>query len=190
MKMTIPNIITLLRLAALPVIIYLFRGNHPVIAAAAVIAAMLTDCLDGWLAEKLNQRSTLGTYLDPVVDKIFLIVLLYEIAACYILPMIIAHLFLARELLQTAVRSTAASRGSVIGANWMGKTKATLQTVLIVCGMILPTVRCQVSDRLFTAFFYTYMTSAWIVLIITWYFFFKFMEMHKDKIFAPDTKAT
>jgi len=163
---SIPNLLTILRIAALPVIITLFRTGRHVSAAAVFFVVMLTDCVDGWLARKLNQQTTLGLYLDPVVDKIVLIVLLYELARAGLIDTAIAYLFLARELLQNAVRAVAALGGEVVGANWMGKTKAAFQTGLITVGLALPGFSGpgERSQVLFAV-------SAWALLALTWCFF-------------------
>lgn len=171
---TIPNLITFTRLATLPIIIYFFRTGHYTTAASLFLIAMLTDCIDGWLARKLNQRSMLGLYLDPVVDKILILSMFYELAAQNILPMLIPHLFLTRELLQNAIRSCSAIKGAVIGANWMGKVKASLQTILITCGMIMP-VTGKISVHADPALLQTvYTLCAWLILGITWCFFCMF----------------
>ena len=138
--MNIPNVLTVLRLAALPVIIGLFRSGYYWIACGVFVVAMLTDCVDGWIARRLDQCSALGMYLDPVVDKIVVLALLYELAYGGVIDLAIPHLLLTRELLQNGVRAVAAGRGAVVGSNWMGKTKAVVQSILIGMGLLLPTM--------------------------------------------------
>ena len=164
--MNIPNLLTIARLAALPVVLWLARAEHHVLAAALFVAAMLSDCVDGWLARRLDRESLLGLYLDPVVDKIVVLVMLYELAAWDRIPQVIPHLFLARELLQNAIRGVAATRGTVVGANWMGKTKATLQTVVITWGLLLPVVATPLPWSVAGL-----VIAAWTVLAVSWTFF-------------------
>src|ERR1700676_3796740 len=69
---TVPNQITLLRLGFLPIFLILISYEHYRWALAVLGAAGLSDGIDGLLARKLNQRSSLGAYLDPIADKLLL----------------------------------------------------------------------------------------------------------------------
>lgn len=60
---TIPNLLTVLRLLSLPAIIALFRAGHSATAGIVFAVAMLTDCVDGWLARRLREETVLGLYL-------------------------------------------------------------------------------------------------------------------------------
>lgn len=70
--LTVPNEITFLRLGFLPFFIIFILYDHYTWALAVLIIAGLTDGLDGLLARQLNQRTTLGAYLDPIADKLLL----------------------------------------------------------------------------------------------------------------------
>ena len=182
--MNVPNLLTLLRLALLPVIIVLFRSGCYGSAALLFFLAMLSDGLDGWLARRLDQQTTLGLYLDPVADKILVIALLYELAHADVIGASLPHLFLAREFLQNAVRAVAAVRGSVVGANWMGKAKAAGQTVIITTGLALPGLsgtngRAGLVLELAT----------WALLIMTWGFFGVFAYRNRTAINGPIQNA-
>src|ERR1700681_5049905 len=69
---TVPNQITLLRLAFLPFFLILISYEQYRWALLVLVAAGLSDAVDGLLARKLNQRSSLGAYLDPIADKLLL----------------------------------------------------------------------------------------------------------------------
>jgi cardiolipin synthase len=69
---TVPNQITLLRLGFLPIFLILISYEHYHWALAVLVVAGLSDGIDGLLARKLNQRSSLGAYLDPIADKLLL----------------------------------------------------------------------------------------------------------------------
>lgn len=71
--LTIPNAISLLRLLAVPVFLYLSSLGEFKLAFFLIVAAALTDALDGWLARKLNQRSAFGAILDPAADKVMVV---------------------------------------------------------------------------------------------------------------------
>src|ERR1700720_4465055 len=69
---TVPNQITLLRLGFLPFFLILISYEHYKQALLLLVVAALSDGIDGLLARKLNQRSPLGAYLDPIADKLLL----------------------------------------------------------------------------------------------------------------------
>ncbi len=69
---TVPNQITLLRLGFLPIFLILISYEHYRWALAVLVVAGLSDGIDGLLARRLNQRSSLGAYLDPIADKLLL----------------------------------------------------------------------------------------------------------------------
>jgi cardiolipin synthase len=70
MIMTIPNMLSLLRIISLPFLFYLIRDDYPTAALCVLVGSWLTDLLDGFIARTFNQRSKLGSYLDPIADKI------------------------------------------------------------------------------------------------------------------------
>jgi CDP-diacylglycerol--glycerol-3-phosphate 3-phosphatidyltransferase len=171
----IPNLLTLLRLVSLPGIVLLARAGFPVAACGLFVVGMVSDCFDGYLARRWGQCTPLGLYLDPAVDKIVILSLFYELAQAGSLDWAVAHLFLARELLLSAVRATAGVQGRVVGANWMGKTKAALQSVLIGWGLLLPVldgggdwVRPALGG------------AAWGVLILSWIFLGVFLYWNRS----------
>lgn len=180
---TIPNLLTLFRLFSLPAVIILFRGDLYLIAFGVFLIGMLTDALDGYIATRLNQQTTLGLYFDPVVDKIVILVLLYELAVFGLFCIAIAHLFLVRELLHNGIRAWAGTRGTVVGANWMGKVKLFLQTILIGWGLLIPVfVGPPVAGPMLTAF----RVSAAALLVIAWGFFFAFAYRNRALLLGGD----
>ncbi|OPZ18927.1 MAG: CDP-diacylglycerol--glycerol-3-phosphate 3-phosphatidyltransferase [candidate division BRC1 bacterium ADurb.BinA364] len=168
-----PNGLTLARLALLAPCIALHRAGHPIGASAVFLIAMATDSVDGWLARRLNQRTAFGAYLDPVVDKIVVLAMFYELAWSGLIPMAAAHLFLAREFLHSAIRSTAALQGLAVGANWMGKTKAFFQILVIAGALLAPMLgpagsAAERNARLWIG------AGAWATVALSWIFFFVF----------------
>ncbi|HXU31856.1 MAG TPA: CDP-alcohol phosphatidyltransferase family protein [Thermoanaerobaculia bacterium] len=73
MSLTIPNLLSLLRMALVPVFIIAVRYGEPKKALLIFLAAGITDALDGFIARIAKQQSLLGTYLDPIADKLLLI---------------------------------------------------------------------------------------------------------------------
>ena len=82
----IPNSLTLLRIALIPVFVLVFYLNIPYanwVACGVFVVAAITDWLDGYLARKLNQTSKLGAFLDPVADKLMVAVVLVLLVEKY-----------------------------------------------------------------------------------------------------------
>src|SRR5262249_30088477 len=96
---TVPNQITLLRLGFLPVFLTLISYERYRWALLVLVVAGLTDLFDGWLARRLNQRSSLGAYLDPIADKLLLsssfVILAYKQKIAWWLSIIV----LSRDIL-------------------------------------------------------------------------------------------
>ena len=145
--MTIPNMITLSRIGLLPVFVVLFylqpnylEGeplawiNNSLVAIYVLISS--TDFLDGLLARKLNQISDLGTFLDPVADKLMVCTALILLTDYYhtwfiTIPSII---IISREILVSALREWMAEIGkrANISVSWIGKSKTFMQMIAIL----------------------------------------------------------
>jgi len=69
---TVPNELTFLRLAFLPLFIIAIKYDRYFVALGILVAGGLSDALDGWLARSLNQKTALGAYLDPIADKLLM----------------------------------------------------------------------------------------------------------------------
>lgn len=136
---TVPNWLTLGRVFSLPFIIILasFPGRGYGIAAAVVFSlAAITDVLDGYIARRTGQVSDFGKLIDPIADKII-------VAAAFIMlvhlgraPAWIVALIISREFAVSGLRAYAGSRGIIIEARFMGKTKTTLQILAIICLLV------------------------------------------------------
>ena len=105
--------------------------------------AMLGDVIDGAVARSRGLKTTFGTFLDPVADKILILTMLLALGHLGVMPFWVPLLILGRELVVTGIRSVAAVHGRVVGANWMGKTKAALQTATIIVGQLLLALRAE-----------------------------------------------
>lgn len=127
-----PLVIVLARAASLvPIIWLLSRGDREgALAAAAVFAlAAMSDKLDGWLARRLHQITRLGTFLDPLADKLLIVGTLIALEGRGLVPAWVVVVVVARELAVTNLRAIAAARGFSIGASFYGKTKTIAQFV-------------------------------------------------------------
>ena len=144
---TLPNIITLVRIALTPVIALLpfIQGYWPkLIAFLVFLAAAISDVIDGHLARSRQQITDLGKLLDPVADKLLLLATLipiyfisrtrhamYDIPVWGSIPLWVCVLMLAREFAMTAFRQYAKTKGVVIPAHGVGKLKSVFQNIFI-----------------------------------------------------------
>ena len=144
----LPNVLTMIRVALIPVFVGLFYWPTPrsnLMAAFVFIIAALTDLLDGFLARKLNKTTKFGAFLDPVADKIMVCVALVLIVEYYsvhvaeyfphinLLVSIPAMIIIAREITVSALREWMAEIGkrAMVAVSWVGKWKTTIQLVSI-----------------------------------------------------------
>jgi CDP-diacylglycerol--glycerol-3-phosphate 3-phosphatidyltransferase len=143
MTFTIPNILTLLRIVAIPVFVVVFYlpVSWAYVAAAALFTlAALTDWLDGYLARKWGQTSVFGAFLDPVADKLIVaaaLVLLVEANPTTVSGVwmaIPAAIIIGREIAISALREWMAEIGkrTTVAVSLIGKFKTTAQMVAII----------------------------------------------------------
>lgn len=131
----LPNLLTSLRILAIPLVGWLLTYPGPRqawIAMFVYLAASLTDFLDGWIARRYGMVTTLGKLLDPLADKLLVISTLLMLAVMHREPGIpgwILVITVGREFAVTGLRSIAAAEGIVLGADASGKTKMLLQTI-------------------------------------------------------------
>ncbi|MBQ7624383.1 MAG: CDP-diacylglycerol--glycerol-3-phosphate 3-phosphatidyltransferase [Clostridia bacterium] len=129
--MTVPNILTLIRIALVPVFL-LFAGRDRNIAAMIVfIAAAITDTADGIIARRYNQITDFGKLFDPLADKLLVMAAVLVFVARGEIPVWAATLLLGREFAVTSLRMIAATKGIVIAAGISGKLKTFTQCVSI-----------------------------------------------------------
>ncbi len=131
----IPNLITLARIALIPLIlIFVDNYSYRLSALAAVIFAFAaaTDALDGYLARRLNLVTVVGKFLDPLADKLIVLSTLVMLVAKGRAPAWLVIALMARELAITGLRAIASQEGFVIAAGAGGKTKTALQLTGII----------------------------------------------------------
>ncbi|MDH2903676.1 MAG: CDP-alcohol phosphatidyltransferase family protein [Actinomycetota bacterium] len=120
---TWPNVVTLVRLALIPVFWWLlFATDHRALAAWLLAVLGATDWVDGWLARSLHQTSTVGKILDPTADRILVIVGLIAVALAGGVPWWFAGITLVREVLVSVLTVVLAALGATrIDVLWWGK---------------------------------------------------------------------
>ena len=117
----IPNCLTVLRMAFLPVVVWRFQAGDRFGALGFYLLAMLTDAADGILARKLNQVTALGKLLDPLADKLSLLTLLWLFVAEKAIPLWVLFVEVLREAALVAGGVAALRRGVVVYALPIGK---------------------------------------------------------------------
>jgi len=138
----LPNSITLSRIASIPLLIWILSSTHftsvhgekELLASALFIAAAMTDGIDGYLARKRGQITTMGILLDPLADKL-LIAAAFVVLVQFnpsLVPAWVAVVVIGREFLVSGLRSIAASEGFTIEASDLGKLKMVVQIVAVV----------------------------------------------------------
>jgi CDP-diacylglycerol--glycerol-3-phosphate 3-phosphatidyltransferase len=128
--LNLPNVLTLLRILAVPVIVVALLGETPngdALAAGVFALAALTDGLDGYIARRRRDVTTFGKLMDPLADKVLIIAALVSLVSLGRLAAWVAMVIIARELAVTGLRAVAAEQGVVIAASWLGKLKTALQ---------------------------------------------------------------
>lgn len=136
MLWTVPNVLTWLRILAIPLVVVLFylpyKWSDPA-AGLLFAAAGITDLLDGYYARKLNQTSRLGAFLDPVADKLIVAVALVLLVSKDPRTWVVmtAIIIIGREIAISALREWMAEIGQrrKVAVSFLGKLKTILQIV-------------------------------------------------------------
>ena len=133
--MNLPNRITFLRILFIPLLVYYLLSPplpyNRLIAVVIFVSVAFSDAVDGYLARRLNQETTLGKFLDPLADKILVLsalLCLVEIRWISSIPVII---IIVRDLAVIGLRLAASSSGRIIAADSLGKLKAVLLDVAV-----------------------------------------------------------
>jgi CDP-diacylglycerol--glycerol-3-phosphate 3-phosphatidyltransferase len=146
--MNIPNSLTIARIFFVPILVAVlvkerilvhFNGaaiTNDLIALMIFWVAAATDLLDGYLARRWRQVTTIGTLLDPIADKLLVSAALIALVQERVVPAWLVVLLIGREFAVSGLRSIAASEGFTISASELGKTKTVSQVVAVSLLMI------------------------------------------------------
>jgi CDP-diacylglycerol--glycerol-3-phosphate 3-phosphatidyltransferase len=145
----LPNLLTLVRIFLVPLLVAaLVQQNFRIqwgsklllandtFAVVVFLAAGLTDMLDGYLARRWKQVTTVGTLLDPVADKLLISAALISLVQMRLLPGWMVILIIGREFAVSGLRSIAAAEGYTIKAGELGKTKMVFQVLGVTLVML------------------------------------------------------
>ncbi len=132
----LPNSLTIFRILLIPVYLIVFTSsswNSSLLPAVIFSIAALTDLLDGYFARRNDQITNLGRLLDPIADKLLVLAGLILLVQFDRVEAWLAIAIMAREIAVSGLRSIAAAEGMIISADTLGKYKAFLQVVGIIC---------------------------------------------------------
>jgi CDP-diacylglycerol---glycerol-3-phosphate 3-phosphatidyltransferase len=145
-RMNLPNSITLSRIAMIPLLLWILsthfpwqgNGEQEITASVLFVLASITDGLDGYLARKRAQITTMGMLLDPIADKIMVTAALVALVAYnpQVVKVWIVVVIIGREFLISGLRSIASSEGFTIQASELGKLKTVTQIVAVVSAIL------------------------------------------------------
>lgn len=141
MPLNLPNVLTLLRILAIPLLVLLYllpplmlaSGDRDLVAALLFTIAAITDWFDGWLARRWGQTSAFGAFLDPVADKLIVCAALLVLLQLGRVDGLIALVIIGREITISALREWMASVGASrsVAVHSVGKFKTAAQMVAI-----------------------------------------------------------
>ncbi len=132
--LTLPNLLSLVRLLLIPVIVLLYVKEHHYASVALIILSAATDIVDGWIARHFNMISDFGKFLDPVADKLTQLAMLSCLVIRYPWSVALVGLLVIKELFQLIFGLIVLKKTDVMNsAKWFGK----VNTVVLYASMIL-----------------------------------------------------
>ncbi len=145
--MNLPNSITMSRILMIPLLLWILSSHFPwagpagaqeILASVLFVLASTTDGLDGYLARKRGQITTMGMLLDPLADKIMVTAALIALVAFnpQVVKVWIAVVIISREFLISGLRSIASSEGFTITASELGKLKTVVQIISVTSAIL------------------------------------------------------
>ena len=139
---TIPNLLSLVRLCLIPVFMWLYLGRHDhVWATVVLVASGLTDMADGWVARRFNMISDLGKILDPIADKLTQAAVLLCLVFRFPFLRIALGVLVVKELFLAVAAALALRKsGEVHGARWHGKVTTTLLYAVMFVHLVWPQI--------------------------------------------------
>lgn len=152
---TIPNLISMIRLALIPVYIYIYlnatQTRDYYIAGGILVVSCLTDMIDGQIARKFHMTSTLGKLLDPIADKLTQLALIVCLSIQYPLLQVSLLLLLCKELFQAIAASIMFCRGKALpGAILPGKICTTVLFLSFIVMVLVPEMDLWIANTIAT----------------------------------------
>ncbi len=173
--MNLPNKLTLLRFALVPVFMVFMYIDNPysyLIGLIVFAVASFTDFLDGSIARKYNMVTDFGKFMDPLADKLLTTVALIYLCLNGMCHEVVICIVLAREFAVSGIRLIAAANpkgGKVIAAGMMGKAKTVLQMVASMLGFLLLAMQQMgaIAETTFASMALVTNLLMWIMAVLT-----------------------
>jgi len=167
--LNLPTWLTVTRIFLVPLVVvviltkpqFSIAGAHidnETLGVVAFLLAALTDFLDGYLARKRNEVTTLGKLLDPIADKLLMSAAFISLVEVGVAPAWMVVIVVGREFAVTGLRSVAISQGIAIGASIWGKYKTVSQVVAVVLLIV--------GRKYLGAYFFLGQVALWAVVVL------------------------
>ena len=128
---TVPNALTLLRIFLVPILVVFILTKYEVVGLFVFLAASFTDWLDGHLARRRGEVTTLGQLLDPLADKLLICAAFISLVELGLAPAWMVVIIVGRELAISGLRTIAAAQQIAISASPLGKYKMAAQVIAV-----------------------------------------------------------
>lgn len=150
--LTVPNLISFLRICSIPYIAWLITKNHMILALIVLAISAFSDCIDGYIARRWNQVSKLGQILDPIADRLLIIFSTVALAIAAIIPWWALVLVVLRDVIMAALVVLLAQHDyGPLPVNFVGKAGTALIMLAIVSLMIVYAVNTEAMFVLYAA---------------------------------------
>lgn len=150
--LTVPNLISFLRICSIPYIAWLITKNHMILALVVLAISAFSDCIDGYIARRWNQVSKLGQILDPMADRLLIIFSTVALAIASIIPWWALVLVVLRDVIMAALVVLLAQHDyGPLPVNFVGKAGTALIMLAIVSLMIVYAVSTEAMFVLYAA---------------------------------------
>ena len=135
--MTIPNYITIFRFLLVPLVVYAIYSGQMTLAFSGFLIAAVSDGVDGFIARRFNMRSELGTYLDPIADKLLLVTVFVVLGALGHLPLWLVYLVVSRDVMIIGAVMLSTVMGNPVAMRPLFISKANTTVQIILAGFVL-----------------------------------------------------
>lgn len=150
--LTVPNLISFLRICSIPYLAWLITKNHMILALIVLAISAFSDCIDGYIARRWNQVSKLGQILDPIADRLLIIFSTIALAIAKIIPWWALVLVVLRDVIMAALVVLLAQHDyGPLPVNFVGKAGTALIMLAIVSLMIVYAVSTEAMFVLYAA---------------------------------------
>ena len=157
--LTIPNILSYIRILLIPVIVILFANGSNIWTLVVVVISTLTDIADGFIARRFNMITDFGKFIDPVADKATQLTIFICLITKFPLMLLPFCVLLVKELGSLLLRLAVYRKNNIVeGAHWHGKMSTTIVILIIVLHLAWPELPATISNATiyFTTIFMLY----------------------------------